>query len=318
MGYSLRRREVRRRARRLLLLILRDDPRGRRDQKTNRREPRPRQGVRRAELDPGGGERARPDLPRHVLLVRHRRAGVPAGGEQRVRDAARRRVHRVLRLLLRRHVEQRARGAVQKDAAAHHHGRRGEARDERRGDDARVSRERGGRVRRRVRLLVRGLVRARRHRQRRARAQVCRAVAGARHRPGRRRRGLAHGFVARGDDPVQRVLLGAATDGEQAGAHRDEGERAELSQQQRRQLCHCVALRADAVLRDDLRGHSQVKVRGLVWFGLVRGVKSITRRRVVVVVVVNRTEVLSQLAAAERAPLRLARLGRVESPRAPG
>ena len=47
-------------------------------------------------------------------------------------------------------------------------------------------------------------------------------------------------------------------------------ERVELSQQQRRQLCHRVALRADTVLRDDLRGHSQVKTRGVVWFGSVR------------------------------------------------
>ena len=33
---------------------------------------------------------------------------------------------------------------------------------------------------------------------------------------------------------------------------------------------HRVALRADTVLRDDLRGHSQVKTRGVVWFGSVR------------------------------------------------
>ena len=157
-------------------------------------------------MDPGRRERAGAHVPRHVLLLRHRRPGVPARREQRVRNAVSRRVHRLLRLLLRRHLELRARSVVQTDAEADHHRTGSEARDERRGDEPRVSGERGGRVRRGIRVLARRFVRAGGDGKLRLGASVRGAVAGVGDRYRVRVGRFADGLVARRDGSVQRVL----------------------------------------------------------------------------------------------------------------
>jgi len=99
-----------------------------------------------------------------------------------------------------------ARSVVQTDAEADHHRTGSEARDERRGDEPRVSGERGGRVRRGIRVLARRFVRAGGDGKLRLGASVRGAVAGVGDRYRVRVGRFVDGLVARRDGSVQRVL----------------------------------------------------------------------------------------------------------------
>mmetsp|Transcript_13574 Transcript_13574/g.57063 ORF Transcript_13574/g.57063 Transcript_13574/m.57063 type:complete len:309 (+) Transcript_13574:686-1612(+) len=215
VGHSVRGRAFRLDARCFLLRQQRDDPGRVQNQGQGRRAPREGEGGRREELDSGARQRFGAHVPRHGLRVRHGRAGTPARRDQRVRDAARGGVHRVLRLLRGGYMGQRAGRPLSDPAAAHHQSKHRRETGHQRGRHAsRFGRVGRGGSRGRSGVLPRGFDRAAGHGKVRARASLRDAVARARHRRRRRNRRVARGLCFGRDGAVLRVLLHARAHGE--------------------------------------------------------------------------------------------------------